>query len=63
MLMALNNAFASRSLTTDEGSEAIGLLEGHLETALHILKRWRVDERSRQDDDPQEKGTADDGSL
>lgn len=62
ILMALNIAFARRSLTTEEGSEAIGLLEGHLETALHILKRWRVDECSRLDD-PQEKGTDDDGSL
>jgi hypothetical protein len=41
ILMALNVAFVGRSLTTEEASDAFCLLEGHLETALHILKRWQ----------------------
>ena len=63
IIMALNTAFFRHDLTTEESIAALGLLEGHLETALHILKRWRVEECGRQDDHPQEKGTDDDRSL
>jgi hypothetical protein len=62
ILMALNIALVGRSLATEEASDAFCLLEGHLETALHILKRWRVEEVSRLNDDPQEKGTDDDAA-
>ena len=63
ILIALNTAFFKHDLTMEEGIAALSLLEGHLETALHILKRWRVEEVSRLNDDPQEKGTDHDGSL
>ena len=63
IIIALNTAFFKHDLTIEEGIAALSLLEGHLETALHILKRWRVDEFASQDDHPQEKGTDDDGSL
>jgi hypothetical protein len=60
ILMALNIAFVRHTLTTEEASDAIGLLEGHLATALHILKRWHVDNRDHQDNDLQEKGSTHD---
>ncbi len=63
IIMALNTAFFKHDLTTEEGIAALSLIEGHLETALHILKRWRVEECASQDDHPQEKGTAHDRSL
>ena len=62
-IIALNTAFFKHDLTLEEGIAALSLLEGHLETALHILKRWRVTEIASLDDHSQEKGTADDGSL
>lgn len=40
IIMALNTALVKQDLTIENGSAALGLLEGHLETALHILKRW-----------------------
>jgi hypothetical protein len=39
-LDVLNTALVKQDLTIENGSAALGLLEGHLETALHILKRW-----------------------
>lgn len=37
IIMALNSALVRHDLTTENGSAALGLLKGHLESALHIL--------------------------
>jgi hypothetical protein len=41
LLSALSVALQTNDVDQQQGSAALNLLEGHLETAMHLLNRWR----------------------
>lgn len=50
LLSALGTALKTGDITSEEGGEAIELLDGNLETAMHILTRFDDSENSRSGD-------------
>lgn len=50
LLSALGTALKTEDITSQEGCEAIELLDGNLETAMYILTRFDDTEESRRGD-------------